>query len=98
MHSSVISLVALLQNITINGELVDLPASNTSIQMDQSALPIPGCRSHDLCSEVKCQNGGHCVDQWTLQYCECPDGFIGRSSKIRRFGLTDAVTVLLLVL
>ncbi|WAR30635.1 LOW QUALITY PROTEIN: FBP1-like protein [Mya arenaria] len=63
-------------NLSINNEPISiLPASHDANQTDQSKQPIPGCRSHDLCVQATCQNGGQCMDKWFSQYCQCADGY-----------------------
>jgi hypothetical protein len=59
-----------LQNVSVNDEILNLSVTG------QSTL-LPGCRSHDLCHDNRCQNGGSCQDLWTTSYCECTPGYIG---------------------
>ena len=51
-------------------------------ETEQTTL-IPGCRSHDLCGNRKCKNGGLCQDMWTTSYCECQPGYIGDVKTLR---------------
>ncbi|KAH3795500.1 protein crumbs homolog 1-like [Dreissena polymorpha] len=72
-----------LGNLTMNSQPISIiPNSQNATQTNQSD-PKPGCRSHDLCSNVTCQNGGRCVDKWFNQSCQCAAGFTGVHCEIQ---------------
>ncbi|XP_053381259.1 protein crumbs homolog 1-like [Mercenaria mercenaria] len=81
--------IGCIGNVTVSGELVNF--ANT--QSEQLSL-VAGCRSHDLCHDDVCQNGGTCRDLWSTSYCECPQGYIGSLCEFQQTAQFQAVSFL----
>lgn len=68
-----------LQNLTINGELINLESHVPSVFGNDPSVPIPGCHRDEACVLSPCQNNGICLGGWEGYKCDCSTTFEGNN-------------------
>ena len=76
LHSSILSIHWLHENVRVNGELIDFSHPLLSVDL------APGCGFTDtLCNPNPCSNEGKCTGSWGSFICDFKPQFAGTICK-----------------